>query len=193
MATHIENVLDLMRGVHLETAKPNSCILASMVFRDALRELGVPAEVKSVALDINASAYDANIGLHSLGVGMNKLIGEPYTGDDWDGHLIVAVPGYIIDPSFHASRRWAWSWTPDVAIIKRDTPIIHKLPTKHGYLPVIARWLETMPDRDNYKFLAQWASHSVNRGYLQAPDYRDPVRRREPVQQIVSQLKEHLS
>lgn len=153
------------------------CILGSLAVRDVLRRLGFEAEVKSVALRIQATAFDADVPMHSLGVGMNKLWNDPYKGKDWDGHLVVATKDWIIDPTFYAMRRKAWDWIDDVAIVPRDQGNLDILDTDSGVrLPIIAKMIET--GDYNYKFQALWASYSANKGWRGSPDFRDHNRRK---------------
>jgi len=192
MQRNLEQTLELIKGLHFDGFKnggPGYCVLGSLAVRDALRLLGFDAQVKSVACEIKAAAGEPSIGLHALCVGMNKLIGDPYHGKDWDGHLIVTVPGYIIDPSMSSMRRDAWDWVPPTAVVRRQPKIVHTLPTLHGKLPVIARWREDLPDRDNYKFEAVWASYNANQGWRNGPDYRDVSRRRALARDIVDEIE----
>jgi hypothetical protein len=181
--TNLYSALEFLRGVQFTG---NHCIFTSLAVRDFLRRIGIKADVKSVALIINAS--QEGLPLHTVGIGMNKLWNEPYEGDKWDGHLIVTVPGFIIDPTFHAVRRSAWGWTPNIMVAKRgSTPRFNS--DIHPDLPVIAAVNEESPEH-SYRFQAVWFSYSRNSGWRNTPDGRDPIRRQDIINEMMNAWKE---
>jgi len=167
----LESALKFLQGAGFSGTH---CIFTSLAVRDFLREIGIKSDVKSVALVVTAAHQ--GLPLHRLGVGMNKLWNDPYEGPNWDGHLVVTVPGYLIDPTFHAVRRKAWGGTPDVAIVKRGTKptlLLNDFPK----LPVIATKYEHIPEHE-YQFQAVWFSYTRNNDWKTAPDF-EPLRRQE--------------
>ena len=185
MKPSLTDALEIIKHIEIATAVPNSCIISSLIVRDVMRGLGFPAEVKSVALELTAQGGTPVLPLYELGVGMNKLTNDPYEGKNWDGHLIVSVPGFIIDPTFGACRRTSWEWIPDIAVVPRTTTKL-TLAAASRSLPVLALWQEHI-DEYNYDFLAVWAANSFNTEWKKAPDAR-PDRRRELVQDALQQI-----
>lgn len=185
--TKLSETLELIKAVRFEG---NCCILASLSIREVLRRLGFKAEVRSVALELTASAYESNVGLHTLGVGMGKLIGEPYIGKNWDGHLIVTVENYLIDPTFYNCRRKVWDWIDNVAVVPRCKDK-QTLQVRHTRLPVLATIEEKIPDIENYQFKAVWAANSSNTGWRGSPDFRIPMRRQGFAEEILAEFAKH--
>lgn len=185
----LEDALEFLRGVHFENSEGkamNVCILASLSVREFLRRINIEAEVKSVGLIVKATAYEANIPLHTVGVGCNKLWNEPYKGKNWDGHLIVAVPGYIIDPTFGQIRRNAWEWIPDCAVVPRGNKLPPITMDNGQSLPVVAHWQESVI-KHNYRFAATWLAYTNNKGWRDSPDYKDPSRRKAQADEMLAE------
>jgi hypothetical protein len=185
MTNNLEDALEFLRGVKFSG---NHCILASMTVRDFLRQIGFKAEVKSVELAIEATAFESNMPLYTLGVGCNKLWNQPYTGKDWDGHLVVATPGYIIDMTYYQMRRLAWQWIEDVAIVPRNDKLASVQMDNGQTLPVIAQ-IEEEVEEHNYKYTAKWLSYSNNKGWLTAPDYKIVSKRRGLTEELIETWK----
>lgn len=180
--SRLDKALDLLR--HAEFTGTH-CIFTSLAVRDFLRAIGVQAEVKSVALIVTAT--QDGLPLHSLGIGMNALWGEPYEGQNWDGHLIVTVGSeWIIDPTFHQARRAAWSWTPGVAVVERGKSPVWGLYRDVPALPVVTALSDGIPERDDYRFEAIWFAYSRNTAWKNAPDARDPKRRRGLIDEMLA-------
>lgn len=175
---------DALRAVKHVKFEGNICILASLTIRDVLRRLGFAADVKSVALQVRAWLDD--IPLHTLGVGLNALWDEPYRGKDWDGHLIVTLPGFIVDPTFYCMRRDSWNWTPDVAIVSKKNAKGNGIEATRRILPAIAAWHREMPN-PHYRFEAVWAA-TGNKGWLKAPDTK-PERRHDLTEEILTGIR----
>ena len=169
-------VLQLIAAIQFEGTV---CIRASLTVRDFLRRLGYAADVRSVALQVTATVDELH--LHTIGIGLNKLWGDPYRGRDWDGHLVVVTPGWLIDPTFYATRREAWSWVPSVALVRRRTlDRSIGIETEHRLLPAVAM-AEKMQETPQglYRWRAIWAATSSNQKWRHAPEALPQPRRRD--------------
>jgi len=181
MKNKLENTLEFLQGIGFTGTH---CIFTSLAVRDFLREIGVKADVRSVALIVTAAHQ--GLPLHRLGVGMNKLWDDPYEGPNWDGHLIVTVPGYLIDSTFHTVRREAWSWTPDILITKRGTKLQIK-ESNYPALPIVACASMISPAHQ-YQFQAVWFSYTRNNGWKTAPDF-EPTRRQGLISEMLEEWR----
>ena len=170
----LKEALDFISVFKFQGKMCKSCIFAALTVRDVLRRLGHHAEVRSVGLLIQAARENVPLGM--VGVGINALIGEPYTGSNWDGHLVVTVGDWLIDPTFGNYRRQHWEWIPDVAIVTRDRSKLIKDGAR-----VIAQLQAA--ERD-CQFEANWIARGRNTGWRGTPVAR-PAIRRDMIDEIV--------
>jgi hypothetical protein len=180
--TEFEKALALINGTKLPALKADqagNCIQHALVARDFLRAVGFRAEVKSVAVYVEA--YQGDDMLHSVGCGARHLIGHDPNPErmGWDGHLVTVSEGHLIDPTFYQFRRKAWDWIPDVALLKlkarpRET---FKFYGASKGCSILAGFVRAAAD--GYRFRALWMSTPSNTQWSKLPaarlDRRDHI------------------
>jgi len=188
-----EKALALINDIKLEPFDSNSgnCIQHALVARDFLRAVSFRAEVKSVAVYVEALQDDQL--LHSVGCGPLSLTGRDPNPekDGWNGHLVTVSEGYLIDPTFYQFRRKAWDWIPDIARVKLipagQRERFTFFGTKKGR-PILAA---VTGEHDNgYRFRALWMNTPTNTEWVRLPaarlDRRDFI-----VEEMVEAWKAH--
>jgi len=173
--TKFERALALINATKLSALNPDqagNCIQHALVACDFLRAVGFHAEVKSVAVYVEA--YQGDDMLHSVGCGARHLIGHDPNPErtGWDGHLVTVSKGHLIDPTFYQFRRKAWDWIPDVALLKLIPLAERKRFTFHGASqgrPVLAGFAHL---ENGYRFRALWMSTPSNNEWTKLPAAR---------------------
>lgn len=189
----LKRALDLLDCVSLNVAVKDgggSCILSSLIVRDFLIGVGVPAQVKSVGILVRADIGDTE--LYSVGCGgpsMQSLLGpntKQATGG-WDGHLVVTAKGILIDPSFGHFRRPAWNWTPDMAFV--ETLKDKRMFTFKDHTQKRIAAIYSCEREGGYSFSAVWLSDPGNADWMTTKSAL-PERRDGAVQELVQAFKE---
>lgn len=156
-----------------------SCILMAATVRDFLYRVGFrDASVHPVVFFIEAIRDDEVI--KQLGIGNPE--GPQHRDDAFDGHMIVKVDGWLIDPTlFHATPRPEWPTFPTMMA----QPLFKGDPAIDWFgLPVLSGGVIEKNDQGNLVRWA-WLDQPSNDAWRDAPDWRKKFKRERVTDKLI--------
>jgi hypothetical protein len=153
-----------------------ACILASLVARDALRRLGLPALVAAAIFRVRRRRRGAPT--------RELIIGSPDLRDEpgfWNGHMVVLCEGWLLDFTLLQARASGWPRLPAMLA----APLRHAGEALAGRFPRLAAVTCVSGAVD-----AVWFSRAGNTSWRAATD-ADPRVREAAVRKLVSTARKH--
>lgn len=161
------------RWIEHAAKSKESCVLCSLAVRDFLIAIGcITAQVRPVAVVMRALRGGET--LHSLGCGVTQGALDKRSGY-WNGHMIVAVDGWVIDTTLYRMARAQW---PDLAgmLAMPIAPPYDDL--VYGLRPLTGVGL---PMANDTLFEILYLDAGANTSWQQGGDAREPWRRQAAV------------
>jgi hypothetical protein len=173
LAAHLHPTIEGQTNCEIGYSQ-RACILSSLVARDVLRGLDLPAEVAPMILRMQKRSRGHLV--QELVVGDPSV---PETPGAWNAHMVVLVNGFLLDFTVAQARRHAWSGLPTMlaAIVNRDGG---------SFADRFPRFLEVRDDE--HEIEASWFHYPDKTDWPVAPDAR-PAFRKSAVRKLLNKCR----